>query len=216
MAPIYWRSEAILREGKTNTAMEGTRERILHAAFEEFSRHGFQGGSLNHVVEKSGVTKGALFHYFKSKAELGYAVVEEVIPPMGKGRWIDPLNDASDPVEAIKEAFRCGIREDAAKAETLARGCPLNNLAQEMSPLDEGFRKRIEQSYEMWRKALADALERAKQRGQIKKSVATRQVAALIVACQMGIWGSAKNSQSAELMVQAGEALCSYLDNLKT
>lgn len=195
--------------------MDSTRDRILHAAFEEFSLNGFQGGSLNHVVEKSGLTKGAVFHYFKSKAELGYAVVEELIPSMGKGRWIDPLNEASDAVETIKAMFRRNIREDVARIETLARGCPLNNLAQEMSPLDEGFRRRIEHNYDVQRQALVDALERAKKRGQIKKSVAPKGVAALIVACQMGIWGTAKNLQNADLMFQAVEALCSFLDTLK-
>ncbi len=195
--------------------MDNTRDRILEAAFEEFSLNGFQGGSLNHIVEKSGVTKGALFHYFKSKAELGYAIVEEVLPPMGQRRWIDPLNAANDPVEAIKQAFRRNIREDIKKIEVLTRGCPTNNLAQEMSPLDEGFRERIERGYDRWREALVNALERAKKRGQIKKSVVPKEVAALIVACQMGIWGSGKNSQSGELMIQASEALCSFLDTLK-
>ena len=196
-------------------AIESMRDNILHAAFEEFYRHGFQGGSLNRIAERAGATKGALFHYFKSKTELGYAIVEEVIRPLGKERWINPLLEAGDPVEAIKATFRRNIREDVAKIEMLTQGCPLNNLAQEMSPLDEGFRKRIEQNYQLWREALAEALERAKRRGQIKKSVEIKEAAALIVASQMGIWGTGKNSQDAKLMTQAGEALCSYLDSLK-
>ncbi|HEV2289871.1 MAG TPA: TetR/AcrR family transcriptional regulator [Candidatus Acidoferrales bacterium] len=196
--------------------MDGTRERILQAAFEEFYKNGFQGGSLNHIAERSGATKGALFHYFKNKAELGYAIVEEVIQPSGNPRWIDPLKDASDPIETIKTMFRRNIREDVADTEMIAHGCPLNNLAQEMSPLDEGFRMRIERSYRRQRQALVDALERAKKSGQIKKNVATKGVAALIVACQMGIWGTMRNTQDAELMIQSGEALCAFLDSLKS
>jgi TetR/AcrR family transcriptional regulator, transcriptional repressor for nem operon len=195
--------------------MESTRDKILHTAFDEFSLNGFQGGSLNQIAEKSGATKGALFHYFKSKADLGYAIVEEVLLPMGNQRWIDPLKGASDPVEAIKGTFRRNIQEDVAKVQMLTRGCPMNNLAQEMSPLDEGFRMRIERNYELWRDALADALERGKKRGQIKKGVSPRKVAALIVACQMGIYGTAKNTQNAQLVIQMGEALCDYLDTLK-
>jgi TetR/AcrR family transcriptional regulator, transcriptional repressor for nem operon len=205
----------MIDEVRATAEMGSMRDRILNAAFEEFGLNGFQGGSLNHVVEKSRATKGALFHYFKSKAALGYAIVEEVIRPMGKRRWIDPLNDASDPVEAIKETFRRNIQEAVEKSEMLSRGCPLNSLAQEMSPLDEEFRKRIERSYDVQREALVDALERGKKRGQIKKGVSPRKVAALIVACQMGIWGTAKNTQNAELMIQAGDALCNYLDSLK-
>lgn len=209
------RSEGAMSKTANHTARDRTRDKILHAAFEEFAHSGFQGGSLNHIVERAGTTKGALFHYFKSKAELGYAIVEEVIQPMGNLRWIDPLSETDDPVELIKSTFRRSIREDTANIEVLKRGCPLNNLAQEMSPLDEGFRKRIERSYGNWREALAGALERAKKRGKIKKSVVPREAATLIVACQMGIWGTAKYSQNAELMIQAGEALCSYLDSLK-
>lgn len=196
--------------------MESTRDRILQAGFDEFYRNGFRGGSLNHISDRAGATKGALFHYFESKRELGYAIVEEVIRPLGKERWIDPMIEKGDPVEAIKATFRRNIREDVAKIKALTQGCPLNNLAQEMSPLDEGFRKRIERNYQLWREALADALERAKQRGQIKKSVASKEVAALIVACQMGIYGTGKYSQNAELMIQICEGLCSYLDSLKS
>jgi TetR/AcrR family transcriptional regulator, transcriptional repressor for nem operon len=196
--------------------MDSTRDRILHAAFEEFALNGFQGGSLNHIAEKSGTTKGALFHYFKSKAELGYAIVEEVLQSLGDQRWINPLKEARDPVEAIKEQFRRNIRDTIEKMETIAQGCPLNSLAQEMSPLDEGFRMRIEKRYDLQREALAEALERGKKRGQIKKSVSPRKVAALIVACQMGIWGTGKNSQNPEQMIQMGEAMCDYLDSLKS
>jgi TetR/AcrR family transcriptional regulator, transcriptional repressor for nem operon len=208
-------SESMTNEGRSNTAMDSTRERILQAAFEEFYRNGFQGGSLNHIAEKSGATKGALFHYFKSKAELGYAIVEEVILPSGKPRWIDPVKEANDPVEAIKATFRRNIRDDLANGEIVEHGCPLNNLAQEMSPLDEGFRMRIERGYERQRGAMVDALERGKQLGLVKKSVDTKGVAALIVACQMGIWGTMRNTRDGELMIRSGEALCGFLDTLK-
>ncbi|MFZ0415876.1 MAG: TetR/AcrR family transcriptional regulator [Candidatus Acidiferrales bacterium] len=205
----------MMGESRSHTGTDSTRDRILQAAYEEFYRNGFQGGSLNHIAEKSGATKGALFHYFKSKAELGYAIVEEVIQPSGNERWINPLKEANDPVEAIKTTFRRNIREDVTNIEMIEHGCPMNNLAQEMSPLDEGFRMRIERSYERWREAIADALERGKQRGQVKKGVGTKEVAALIVACQMGIWGTMRNTKDAELMIQSGEALCNYLDSLK-
>ncbi|MGH9480638.1 MAG: TetR/AcrR family transcriptional regulator [Terriglobales bacterium] len=191
------------------------RARLLQAAFEEFYRNGFQGGSINRIVEKAGATKGALFHYFKTKAELGYAVVEEVIQPLGHQRWIAPLTGARDPVGAIQETFRRNLREDAANPAVLAQGCPTNNLAQEMSPIDEGFRLRIEACYASWREALTEALARARKQGQIRDDVSPRAVAALIVAAQMGIWGAAKNSQDPKLMMRAGAALHRVLDGLR-
>lgn len=42
-------------------------------------RHGFQAASLNNILAKTGLTKGALYHHFPDKDRLGYAVIEEVI-----------------------------------------------------------------------------------------------------------------------------------------
>src|SRR5215470_1500596 len=78
---------------------ETTRQRILRTAFEEFYRHGFQAGSLNRIVEEAGLTKGAIFHHFAGKQELGYAVVDEIIWPHFKARWIDPLAQSDDPLK---------------------------------------------------------------------------------------------------------------------
>ena len=60
-------------------ASDTTRTKLLWAAFAEFYRNGFQGGSLNHIVETAGATKGALFHHFAGKQDLGYAVLDEII-----------------------------------------------------------------------------------------------------------------------------------------
>jgi AcrR family transcriptional regulator len=196
-------------------ATEPTRQRILQAAFAEFYRNGFQGGSLNQIVEAAGTTKGALFHHFPlGKQELGYAVVDEIIGPLLKQRWLARQADSTDPIADLKRAFRRYVKEDIA-SDAYLQGCPLNNLAQEMSPLDEGFRKRIYGLYAMWRKCYAVALASGVKKGKVAKNVSPARVAALLVASQMGIWGTGKSSRSGELMTQAGEAVCSYLDSLR-
>jgi TetR/AcrR family transcriptional repressor of nem operon len=193
---------------------EDTRRKILLAAFMEFYQHSFQGGSINQIVESAGITKGALFHYFDNKNELGYQVIDEVILPILNQRWIDPLVESTDPVSDLKRLFRKFIREDIASGH-IRQGCPLNNLAQEMSPLDAGFHQRINRLYTHWRESLVAALSKGIKAGTVAKSVSPQNAAALIVAAQMGIWGTGKSSQSAELMTQSGEALCAYLDSLK-
>ncbi len=52
-------------------APEATRRKLLEAAFGEFYANGFQGGSLNHIVEAAGATKGALFHLWGGKTDGG-------------------------------------------------------------------------------------------------------------------------------------------------
>jgi TetR/AcrR family transcriptional repressor of nem operon len=195
-------------------APEDTRRRILQAAFEEFYKNGFQGGSLNHIVDKAGTTKGALFHHFQGKNDLGYAVVEEVIQPRIKACWLDTLANSIDPIADLKSTLRQFMKGETGNRR-LMQGCPLNNLAQEMSPLDEGMRKRLERVYVTWREGLAAAFARGIKAGTVRGDISPRNVAAFIVAAQAGIIGTAKNAQSEELMSEAGAGLMDYLDSLK-
>ena len=195
-------------------APANTRRKILKAAFDEFYRNGFQGSSINRIVDQAGTTKGALFHHFEDKNDLGYAVVEEVVFPDIKERWLDPLADSVDPIDALKKTMRQFAREEDANGR-LIQGCPLNNLAQEMAPLDEGFRLRLEKIYSAWREALAAAFARGIKAGTVRKGISTRKAAALVVAALEGIIGTAKSAQSMELLKQAGQGLFDYLDTLR-
>jgi TetR/AcrR family transcriptional repressor of nem operon len=195
-------------------APESTRRKILEAAFDEFYKNGFQGGSINRIVDQAGTTKGALFHHFEDKNDLGYAVVEEIIFSEIKERWLDPLADSIDPIATVRKAMRQFAKEEGANGRLL-QGCPLNNLAQEMSPLDEGFRRRLEKLYSAWREGLESALARGIKAGTVRKGISPRKVAALVVAALEGIIGTAKNAQSMELLELAGEGLFDYLDTLR-
>src|SRR5256714_9269048 len=166
----------------TNTRTpENTRGKILQAAFNEFYKNGFQGGSLNRIVDEAGTTKGAVFHHFKGKKDLGYAVVREVIHPRFKQQWSDPLANSTDPITDLKRIFRQGAKREIANGG-LVHGCPLNNLAQEMSPLDEKFRQALEKIYVAWRETVAAAFARGIKAGKGRRNVYPRKVAALIVA----------------------------------
>ena len=203
-----------MARAKSPKAPDVTRRRILDAAFAEFYAHGFQGGSLNHIVELAGTTKGALFHHFDSKHDLGYAVLDDVIGPLLLARWLDPLTDSRDPIAPIQQAFRGYVESDITSGHWL-QGCPLNNMAQEMSPLDDGFHQRINALYDTWRERYAGALERGIAAGTVRPNISPQNVAALIVAAQMGIWGSGKSSRNTSVMRQATQGVCDYLDSMR-
>lgn len=49
---------------------EEKQRKILDSALEEFATHGYAGASTNRIVEKAEISKGILFHYFKTKKSL--------------------------------------------------------------------------------------------------------------------------------------------------
>ena len=140
--------------------------------------------------------------------------MDDLLAPILDARWLAPLADTDDPITVLQTSFRRHIRDDI-KAGNVNYGCPMNNLAQEMSPLDKGFHRRLETMYDTWRATIADALARGQNAGNVRSDVDVRATATLVVVGQIGIWSTAKHSQSAKLMKDAGEAMCATLETLR-
>jgi len=163
---------------------QATRQALLMAAFEEIHEQGFRAASLDRILERAGVTKGALYHHFASKTALGYAVLDEVILPEA-AQWGARFEDPA--VEVLAEMRRF-IEEETEHvlARGLMNGCPINNLVQEMSGVDEGFRQRLVRLQDEWRAALERALKRAQKEGALRADVDPRSLAAVLVASYEG------------------------------
>jgi TetR/AcrR family transcriptional regulator, transcriptional repressor for nem operon len=169
-----------------------TREKILDAAFHEIYRYGFQSASLTNILDRTGLTKGALYHHFPDKQALGLAVVDEVIRGRLEQMVFQPLRDSREPLTTLIAILHA--KRD--KLELVELGCPLNNLMQEMSPLDEAFRTRLNAVMKTWQDTIADALKRGQRQGQVRKDIDCVATALFIVSAWEGCIGIAKNMQS--------------------
>src|SRR5689334_24973701 len=89
----------------TRRTPDATRQKLLERAFEEIHRNGFRAASLESILADAGVTKGALYHHFASKTELGYAVVDEVVRPWMEDTW-RPITVADNPIDAAIAVIR--------------------------------------------------------------------------------------------------------------
>ena len=193
--------------------VENARQKILEAAFHEIHRVGFQAASIQNILKETGLTKGALYHHFPNKQALGYAVVDEIIQPLVHFHWIKPLQHGNHPIDALIKSVQQGGEQMT--MDDIMSGCPLTNLTQEMSSIDEGFRKRTEGLYLDWRKATEIALEEGKKKGQVIEDVNTEQFAIVFIATLEGCLTMAKSSQSLELLLSCGSGVISLLEGLR-
>jgi TetR/AcrR family transcriptional repressor of nem operon len=189
-----------------------TRQKLLERAFEEIHRNGFRAASLDSILADAGVTKGALYHHFQNKAELGYAVVEEVVRPWMAETW-RPVVEADNPIDAAIATVRRRLKERSEMALTL--GCPFNNLCQEMSPVDEGFRKRLNAILDEWREQTSEAMRRGQKNGTVCPDVDARAAATFVISSIEGCVGMAKASQSREFLEAGFRGLIEYLEHLR-
>lgn len=198
---------------KTTSGAENTRLRILKAAFKEMHRHGFQGMRIDRVLLDTGLKKGALYYHFQSKQALGLAVLEELIEQSIRQSWIVPLQKFDDPVTGIDTLL--SRLEHAWDDEFFFLGCPLNNLALEMSPIDEVFKKRIQEVFQHWRQALADAFLRGQKNRIIDPGVDAAECAMFVIAALEGLLGMTRNQQNKTVYTQGRRELSRYLNALR-
>jgi len=190
---------------------ERTRERLLQAASREIYRSGFQSASLDTILAAAGVTKGALYYHFDSKEALGYAVVEEIIAPDVNGKWVRPLQSVKDPINALIGA----VQRIPVRPADVRGGCQLNNLAQEMSPLDAGFRKRLAIIFGAWREAVASTLREGQTHGRVRRDVEPADAAGLLIAMVEGYGSLAKNAQNPKVMKAGIGTIVDWLRSLR-
>lgn len=195
---------------KKKEQSERTRLEVLRAAACEMHRNGFRSASLENILGTTNLSKGALYHHFSDKRELGFAVIEEYLRAHVYEYWIKPLDGCEDPIICLGELITGNI--DHLSEEEFFYGCLLNNLAIEMSPVDDGFRIRIKQVYELWEHAFVEVLEKGQKNGNVSKDVNASDVAKFIVATLAGGQSLSKNEQSREPLIACGKSLVRYLD----
>lgn len=189
---------------------ERTRAHILDVAFQEIYKSGFQGISVDKIIKQTNVTKGAFFHYFSTKNELGYAIVDETLREMILERWIRPLAAYKNPLQGILKRFKKLTDEWA--DENLAFGCPLNNLTQEMSAVDSKFREKLQAVIGLWIDETEKYLKKAQADGYLKKSVNPRQLAEFIVAAQESAFAMTKTMNDRRILGSLYNSLKDYLE----
>jgi TetR/AcrR family transcriptional regulator, transcriptional repressor for nem operon len=174
-----------------------TREHLLQAAFREVFRYGFQSAGIDTILAATNVTKGALYYHFKSKEALGYAVVEEIVAKLTHDGWMLPLQRCKDkdPIDTLISV----VRAIPHQPKDVKSGCPLANLAQEMSQLDEQFRKRLERIFQAWQEGIAMTLRRGQSQGTVRRDLAPEEAASFLIAMVEGYEVLAKNAQDAKV-----------------
>ena len=191
-----------------------TRIALLEAAFEEIHVRGFRGASLDNILKRTGVTKGALYHHFPNKTALGYAVVDELIVPTASELWARLGDREANPIDVLLAIGRESLCDHG--DDDIALGCPVNNLVHEMAPLDEGFRQRLNDTLTGWRDAIEAALRRGQEAGTVNPAVDAACAAAFLVAGYEGSLSLAKSARSTDLLETCMTGMASYLEMLRT
>ena len=151
----------MLGEPKTERG-RASRERIVERAAELFAKRGIAVTSVDEVLAAAGAGKGQFYHYFRGRDELAAAAVGYRCAQVVAG-LTEALGGVSSlpGLEQALAAFIAGFEQMGMP------GCPIGTLAAEVAGRNEDARLQAAAGFDAWERLLADALERARQSGEL-------------------------------------------------
>jgi AcrR family transcriptional regulator len=170
-----------------------TRGRFLDVAAAAFQSRGYHATSMHDIMHAADATGGALYHHFSSKKALGLAVIRERVAKDVETTCIEPVRSARTATDGILSVFDRIITELDGRRTIL--GCPLNNLALELSLADPDFRTAVDDLFGRWRAAIAQRVRDDRSAGRLD-DVDAEALAAFVVAAFSGAMAQAKAAQN--------------------
>jgi len=188
-----------------------SRERIVERAAELFAEQGIAATSLDEVLAAAGAGKSQLYHYFRGRDELVEAAVG-----LRCAQVLAGLTQALGAVTSLAELERALAGFADGYEQMGLPGCPIGSLAAEVAGRNEDARLQTAAAFDAWERLFADALERMRDRGELRADASPAALATALLASIEGgmvLSQTRKDAASLRIAVQAGLAhVRSYLD----
>ena len=180
----------------------------MERAAELIAKRGVAATSLDDVLAAAGAGKSQLYHYFGGRDELVEAAVARRCEQV-----LDELTQALGSVATWAELERMLTGFVAGFEQQGLPGCPIGSLASEVAERNEGARRRAAAAFDAWEGLLADALERMRERGELRADASPSTLAtALLAGIEGGLLLSQTRKQAASLRI----AVAAALEHVKT
>lgn len=192
---------------------EATRLNIMQKAFELIYANGYQTTSVDEIIATTQVTKGAFYYHFKTKDEMGLAIIHELMRSTFKNNFISPFQNTDDPLDTIYQLMHwLLIENEFLKVEY---GCPASNFTQEMTPWNIEFTKALNELSKEWEESMISSIEAGKENGKINKEVNAKGVAIFVMSGYWGIRNLGKLENNKSVYITYLKQLKSYFDTLR-
>ncbi|WP_308993561.1 TetR/AcrR family transcriptional regulator [Mariniflexile litorale] len=193
---------------------ELTKQIIIEESFKLFYEHGFKTTSIDKIMTATKLTKGAFYHHYKSKKELGLEVIGIKLQKRVYQAMIKPLSSDGDAFKILENTFL-----DRLKSLPLfdkQHGCPINNFINEIGDFEAAYQTALKNIIEQWKLALVELIERGQKENSINKSISSHAVAVYLISAFEGIRGIRKLYNNDLILDEYISGLSLYLKHLKS
>ena len=187
---------------------EQTRKKIVEAAAPIFNQRGYEGSSLNDLMEATGLKKGGIYRHFSSKEELAAEAFDYTWEAAWNARLLH-VDEKANGIEKLKQLIANFVEHRS----PVAGGCPILNTAIDADDGNLILRARVAKALRSWLTRLQTIVEQAAERGETRAGVEPRAVATLIVASLEGALMMSRLQRNDDALRRVQSHLNRYLTN---
>jgi len=191
---------------------EARKQEILAAATAVFAQKGFDGASMDDIVQASGLSKGGLYWHFKSKDDIIAAILNEFFSQ--EMDFLDALLQAEGSATARLQQLGQQVMVDVAHMQELL---PISLEFYALAARRETVREQLQDYFEQYRLTLATLIQVGIDAGEFDTAVAAEQAALNLIAQFEGLvllW--AIQAGNFDLEQQMTTAVTFFIKGLKT
>jgi TetR/AcrR family transcriptional repressor of nem operon len=185
-----------------------TRNRIIAKAAPLFNRKGFEGCSMQDIVEAVGLEKGSLYGHFPNKEALAIAAFEYAWRETSDARMAK-VDCTANAIEKLKTHVT-----NVVLLPSFPGGCPLLNSIADNDDGNPALKKRAREALKEWRLFLQSIVKDGQQRKEIRADVDPEEVATLMISLLEGAMAVDRVDRKSGFLEQAGKHLNFYIDTV--
>ncbi|PIU01021.1 MAG: hypothetical protein COT74_00510 [Bdellovibrionales bacterium CG10_big_fil_rev_8_21_14_0_10_45_34] len=164
--------------------VEFDKEKVLNAAMSAFWSQGFEGTSLQELLQVTGLSKSSLYQAFGDKEDLFLLCLDQYTSST-KDKLLAQLSLSDSGLYFIKQVLLSAA--DEAKSRSLPKGCMIMNTATEFAQNNPVVSKYVNKGIEAFKFVFLTALKKAVAQREIPENSNLDQMAAFVVSSMSGI-----------------------------
>lgn len=165
------------------TKGEQTREMILQRAAVVFNRKGYFGTSLSDIMQATGLEKGGIYNYFRSKDDLALQAFDYALDRI-REEFAAAIKGKVNAIERLQAIM--GVFRKMPNGFPIEGGCPVLNTTVEADYAHPKLRQRARQAMQEWHDFIRRIVERGIERGEVCTEADPDAIASLLIASLEG------------------------------
>jgi TetR/AcrR family transcriptional repressor of nem operon len=168
-----------------NLKRMATMQRMQSTGLELFYQQGYYNTSIDDILKKLSLSKGAFYYHFQSKEDFFISIVQNLLFQKVYAMLVEPIEGQEDPLNVISKAIEDAL--ETAEHNDLDYGFVLSNFITEFNGKNPEIMKYLMDILKVWEVNLITTLQKGKSDGYVDRHVDSEAVATYVISSYIGI-----------------------------